>query len=139
MCITFSFAFIAEDSLLTYDTFDKLFWALAIYTILCLIQTDNKKHWICFGIYAGLGLMNKFDMLWLGAGVLIALMLTPQRKYFLCWQLWASGLIALLILSPYLAWIIHTHFLTWEFFSNYHLQTVPINFLGFFRDSDCGV
>ena len=84
-----------------------------------LLVSDNKKYWLYFGIAAGLGLMSKFDILWLGAGITIALIFTSQRKYFSSPQFWLCGLIALLIVSPYLIWIVTHDFLTIEYFVNY--------------------
>lgn len=126
VCVTFAPHYIATESMCNYDCLEKLFWVLALYFLVALLTSENKKYWIYFGIATGLGLMSKFDMLWLGTGVAIALILTSQRKYFLTYHFWLGGIIALLIVSPYLIWIATHEFLTWEYFVNYSSQTQPI-------------
>jgi hypothetical protein len=104
-----------------------MFWALALYFIVVLLTTKNKKYWLYFGAAAGLGMMSKFDIAWLGVGVAGALMLTSQSKNFLCWQLWIGGVIAFIIFSPYLVWIAWHFPLVWEYYSTYASQTLPIS------------
>ncbi len=111
--------YVSRASLMTYDTFNNLFWVLAIFSIVLLLLSENKKYWIYFGIAAGFGLLSKFDILWLGAGLAIALLFVSQRKYFRCSQFWLGGLIAVLIASPYLIWIATHDFLTLEYFAGY--------------------
>lgn len=130
VCITFAPYFITTSSMCNYDCLNQVFWALALYFLVSLLVSENKKYWIYFGIAAGLGLMSKFDMLWLGAGIVIALILTTQRKYFSTYQFWLGGIIALLIVSPYLIWISAHDFLTIEYFINYHSETNPITLCG---------
>lgn len=130
VCVTLAPCYIGAGSMCNYDCLNQLFWALALYFLVALLVSENKKYWIYFGIAAGLGLMSKFDMLWLGAGVSIALVLTTQRKYFLTYQFWLGGIVALLIVSPYLIWIATHDFLTIEYFIKYHSETNPINLFG---------
>ncbi len=111
--------YVSHASLLTYDCFNNLFWVLAIYFIVLLLLSENKKYWIYFGVAAGFGLLSKFDILWLGAGLTVALLFVSQRKYFRCYQFWLGGVIALLIASPYLIWIATHDFLTIEYFAGY--------------------
>lgn len=126
VCVILAPFYISTSSMCTYDCLNQVFWALALYSMVALLVSENKKQWIYFGIAVGLGLMSKFDMLWLGAGIAIALILTSQRKYFLTWQFWLGGIIALLIVSPYLIWIATHDFITIEYFINYSSQTQPI-------------
>jgi len=126
VCVTFAPYYIATESMCNYDCLEKLFWVLALYFLVALLTSENKKYWIYFGIAVGLGLMSKFDMLWLGVGIVIALILTSQRKYFLTYQFWLGGIITLFIVSPYLIWIVNNDFLTLEYFVNYSSQTQPI-------------
>ncbi|HJO91785.1 MAG TPA: glycosyltransferase family 39 protein [Victivallales bacterium] len=132
-CMTFAPIYDVQLSTVTYDIFNRLFWVLAIYSVVCLLKTDNKKYWIYFGIFAGLGAMSKFDMFWLGGGIVIALILTNHRRNFLRKELWLGALIAFLILLPYLIWIVKTNFLTLQYFINYSHETAPINFISFFK------
>lgn len=133
VCVTFSPAFTCVGSMCNYDCLNHLFWALALYFLVALLVSKEKKYWIYFGIAAGLGLMSKFDILWLGAGVAVALILTSQRKYFLTYQFWLGGIIALLIFSPYLIWIATHDFITWEYFATYGSYVDSMTIFGFFK------
>lgn len=127
VCMSMAGNFIFLASNITYDCFDHLFWALCLYTLTLLLSNENKKYWLYLGVFAGLGLMSKFGMLWLIFGVVLAMLFTKERRYFLTWQFWIGGVIALAIVSPYLTWIVHTHFLTFEYFANYSKSSATIN------------
>ena len=134
LCVLLAPVYVFSNSTLTYDSFDRLFWTLCLYALSLLFTTKNKKYWIYFGIFAGLGLLSKFTMLWLGMGIVIALPFTSQRKYFASRSFWLAGLMTLLIVSPYLIWIAQHQFLTVEYFANYAHETKVITALGFIKD-----
>jgi 4-amino-4-deoxy-L-arabinose transferase-like glycosyltransferase len=58
-CVTLAPIYICWESLFTYDAFDKLCWTLALYAMVLLLKTGEKKYWIFFGIAAGIGLLVK--------------------------------------------------------------------------------
>ncbi|MCK4815099.1 glycosyltransferase family 39 protein [bacterium] len=130
-CVLLAPVSVVLGSLTTYDCLNQVFWILAIYSLVLLLLSDNKKYLLYFGIAAGFGLLTKFDFLWLGLGVVIALLLTKNRKYFLTWQLWLSGIIALVIFSPYLIWIVKTHFILLYYFDLYSGTMSHVAALGF--------
>jgi hypothetical protein len=103
----------------TYDRFDFLFWDLMIFSIIKLLTTEKKKYWIYFGIFAGLGLLSKITIVFLGSGIVFGMIFTKERKYFKNIHFWIAGLIALLIFTPYIIWNFQNGFPTVEFFSNY--------------------
>ncbi len=132
-CVTLAPIYICFESVYTYDAFDKLFWTLMLYVMVLLLKTEDKKYWIYFGIVAGLGLLTKITILYLGFGICLGLLLTRQRKYFLSWQLWVGGIIALLIFSPYILWQIKEGFPSLEYYKNYAIgktwPTTPSEFI----------
>ena len=102
--------FLALDSLLTMNVFEPLFWLGCAYLLIRIITTGNTKLWIWFGILSGFGLENKYSMLIFGAGIVLGLMLTGERrKLASCW-LWVGGALAFIIFLPNLVWNIHRHF-----------------------------
>ena len=122
-------------SIYIYDVFDLLFWNLMIICLLQLIKTDNKKWWIFFGVCAGFALLTKITVVFLGAGIVISMILTKERKNFKCVQFWFAGLIALLIFSPYLIWNACNGFPTLEFFGNYtHGKLVHMSILFYLKE-----
>lgn len=109
---------------------DQLWWTLALY---CLIRlgTDEKPRrgeqpawWIRLGIVAGLGLLTKFSILFLGAAVLGAIIISPRRRALLTRWPWVTLLVALVIGSPSLVGQIR---LGWPVLGQLHdLQSVQL-------------
>jgi len=94
---------------------EPLWWALCAYFVIRIIKTGNTRLWIWFGVFTGIGFLNKPSMLFLAAAVVIGLLLTPQRRYL--FDRWAAigALAALLIASPYVLWQIPYDWPTVEF------------------------
>jgi hypothetical protein len=97
-------AFLATDSFYSMNAPDQLFWALAIYLVVRIIRRDQPRHWLLLGAVAGLGLLNKYSMGFLGLGLAVGLILTPQRRQFRSRYLWGGAGIALLLFLPHLIW-----------------------------------
>ena len=115
------------------NVFDHFFWALAIYVIVRLINTGDGRWWLVFGVVCGLGLLNKISVLFLGFGLVVGLVFTPQRKAFLDWRLYAGGAIALVIFLPHVIWEMRTGWPMVEFTRNAALyKNAPIGVIGFF-------
>jgi hypothetical protein len=120
------------NSILTMDSFDELWWALAAYILIRLLKRDNPRLWLVFGLVAGLGLMTKITMAYFGAALVIGLLLTPARKYLGSKWLWLGGLIAFAFLVPYVIWQIKNGFPTLEFWKVYASgKTYPVTPLEF--------
>jgi len=92
------------SNMLTIPAFEPLFWVLCAYLLVRIIQEDNPKLWLWIGVVAGIGLMNKDTMLFFGFGLVVAMVLTPLRKYFKSPWLYAGGAIAFLIVLPNIIW-----------------------------------
>lgn len=103
---------------LSMNAFDHLFWALAVYVLVLILKHDRPRFWVLFGLIAGVGLMNKYSVGFMGLGLAVGLALTPARKYFLNKWLWVSGALALVIFLPHIIWEIQHGFPTREFIHN---------------------
>jgi hypothetical protein len=114
----FSPVLIAQSGYFSMNSFDILFWTAALYILILIIKNDNQKLWIYFGVIAGLGLINKISVLFLGFGLVVGLLLTSNRKYFLSKYLWMGGAIALLMFTPHIIWQIANGWPTLEFIAN---------------------
>ncbi|RPJ60177.1 MAG: hypothetical protein EHM23_11320 [Acidobacteria bacterium] len=116
------------------NPFDILLWSLAALVVIRVIRTGDERLWLLFGVIAGLGLMNKISMLFLGFGLFVGLLLTRQRKQLLSGWFWAGGAIAGLIFIPHIAWQMHHGWPTLEFMANAQqskmLALSPVAFLG---------
>jgi 4-amino-4-deoxy-L-arabinose transferase-like glycosyltransferase len=115
--------FLTMSSFFSMNPFDYLFWAIAAYILVRIINTGNARLWLWFGVIAGLGLENKMSMAFFGGLLAIALILTPQRKYYLDWHLWFGGGIALAIFLPNILWQVAHGWPTLEFIHD--TTTVP--------------
>jgi hypothetical protein len=125
---------LASDNLLSMNAFEPLFWMGCAYVLIRIIKTGNPKLWIWFGVLSGFGLENKHSMLIFGAGIVVGLLLTPQRRSFTSPWLWIAGAIAVLIFLPNLLWNIQHHFPFLEVQANirHSGRDVPLGPLAFF-------
>ena len=89
--------FVSTDALLT------LFWTLALWFYLRALADDRWRDWLALGVICGLGLLSKYTMLaWLGAAFLH--LLAFHRPRLATAKPWLAVGLALLILSPNIAW-----------------------------------
>ncbi|MBI3483757.1 MAG: glycosyltransferase family 39 protein, partial [Acidobacteria bacterium] len=90
--------------LFTMNAFEPLFWMGCAYILLRIINTGNQKLWLWFGVLAGLGLQNKYSMAVMGGGLVLGLLLTPERKALAQKWIWLGGALAALIFLPNVIW-----------------------------------
>jgi hypothetical protein len=69
-----------------------------------LVEQPTTRRWVVLGLLLGLGLLNKTSVLWLGAGIAAALVLTDLRSQLRNRGPWLAGATALLVFSPYVLW-----------------------------------
>jgi 4-amino-4-deoxy-L-arabinose transferase-like glycosyltransferase len=123
------------DNLLTMNAFEPLFWMGCAYLLIRIIKAGNQTLWIWFGIVAGVGLENKYSMLIFGAGMVLGLLLTKQRRLLASPWVWIGGAVAFLIFAPNLWWNIRHHFPFLELQANirHSGRNVSLGFVKFFR------
>jgi len=91
--------------LATPDAPSVLFWGLALWALAELHRSDNPAWWLAVGLFAGLGLLSKYSVLFLGVGIVLWLLWARDaRRWLFTWQLWAGGALALLLFVPVLYW-----------------------------------
>jgi hypothetical protein len=132
LCVLSAPVFLGMNSLLTMDTFEQLFWALALWILVRLFRSDRPGLWIAFGLVAGISLTDKISFLYLGLALAVGLLVTSQRRQFLRRELWFGGAMALLCFVPYVAWNAIHGFPTVEFWGNYGQKVYhapPLEFL----------
>ena len=125
--------YLAIDNYFSMNCFDQVFWALAGYTVVRILKQGDPKFWLLFGLVAGVGLMNKYSMGFLGLGMVVGLVLTSARRQLLSKWLWLGGAVAFLIFLPHILWEIHHGFPTREFIHNAtemkNLPQTPLQFV----------
>ncbi|MEO6965972.1 MAG: glycosyltransferase family 39 protein [Acidobacteriaceae bacterium] len=127
--------YLGIDSFLSMNSFEPMFWMGCMVAILLIVRGGSPRWWILFGVLGGLGILNKPDIAFFLVALLVALLLTPQRKILWSrWTLAAVGLIVLIAL-PYLLWQIHHQWPTLEWLNNVNrshknVKLGPFAFLG---------
>jgi 4-amino-4-deoxy-L-arabinose transferase-like glycosyltransferase len=134
MAVALGPVFLSTSGLLTMDVFDELWWTLAALILVRLIQREDPRLWLAFGVVAGLGLLTKVTMAFWAFALVAGLGLTPGRRLLFNRWLIFGGLTALLIFSPYLVWQVQHGFPTldfWKFYATSKTYPVtPLEFLG---------
>ncbi len=111
--------FMATGSLFSMDVIDELCWSVAILVLVRLFKRNEPRLWLLFGLVAGIGLLNKYTMLFFGFGVVVGTLLTPQRVMFRTRWPWLGGLIAFALLLPDLLWNATHSWATVAFWGHY--------------------
>ncbi len=68
--------YIGLFSTLSMNSFDVVFWALAVAVFVRILKSEDLRLWLVFGVVAGIGLENKISLLFLGFGLFVGLLLT---------------------------------------------------------------
>lgn len=97
-------AFLGSGYLLQPVVFDQFFWVLSAYLIIRYIRTRQDRYIYALGFAVGFGMLNKYTMALYLAALLIALLLSPQRKVFLNKAWLGAAAISFVILLPNLIW-----------------------------------
>jgi len=119
-CIAVSLAplIVGHTNIFQMNAFAHLLWALAVYVVILIVEKSRPGLWVLLGLVIGLGLLNKLDFLWFGAGLAAGLLLTDLRKHLRTpWPYAAAG-IALLVFSPFIIWNVTHDFAHIEFIRN---------------------
>ncbi len=100
------------------NAFDLLVWALVALLVVRIVKAGEARDWWWLGLVLGLGLLVKISVLWLGFGLLVGLVATPERRWLWTRWPWLAGTVAFALFSPYLAWQIAHGWPTLEFIEN---------------------
>ncbi len=99
-----SLVVLAMDSFFSMNAFDLLFWAWSAYVLILLVKTGDKKYWLSLGLLLGLGLLNKISILWLGFGIFVGVIATPERRWLKTEYPYIAGIIAFALFLPFIIW-----------------------------------
>jgi 4-amino-4-deoxy-L-arabinose transferase-like glycosyltransferase len=125
--------FIGSSGLMTMDPFDQMWWTVGAWVLVRMIKQQRPQFWLLFGLAAGLGLLNKLTMGFFVIAVLIGLLLSESRRLLFNRWLLLGGVIAAVIIAPYIFWQLDHGFPVLEFTGAYAsgktYQASPIEFL----------
>jgi 4-amino-4-deoxy-L-arabinose transferase-like glycosyltransferase len=111
-----------SGSFLSYMTFDLLWWVVVAWCTTCLLRSQNPRWWLGIGAAIGQGLLTKYTMAFLAAGLLGAMLLTPNRRYLRSiWFWYGVGIVAVLDL-PVVIWQMQHHWVGLAWMQSIHAR-----------------
>jgi len=121
-CTVIAPQYLSNGGLLGTNCLEPNLWMACAYFVILAIQRDNPRYWLWFGIFAGLGLENKYSIAVFAFGIVVGLLLTKQRRAFANRWIWLGGLAGFLIFLPNLLWNIYYHWPFAELIHNIHAE-----------------
>ena len=115
LCALFN---LAVGNFFSMNAFEPLFWMGCVYLVVRIVNGGSPTLWLWFGVLLGIGIENKHSTVFFGVGILVALLLTPERRHFAQKWIWLGGIIALAIALPNILWQAQHHWPTYELLSN---------------------
>ena len=109
---------LALGSVYSMNVFDLLFWAILFWIVVRLLSGGDERLWLVFGLVAGVGLLNKISVLFLGFGLVVGLVLGRRWDVFRTRWLWIGGALAALVFLPHIVWQHGHDWPTLEFMAN---------------------
>lgn len=95
---------------LTMNAFEPLIWMACVWCVLRAINTGDERYWFWFGVIAGVGFETKYSIAFLLLGILLGVVLSPERRFLKSRHLWLGVLVCALITLPNLIWQIRNDF-----------------------------
>ena len=133
LCALIAPQYLGMMNYFSMNSFDVLFWLIAMILVVRIIKEENPRLWLLFGVVAGLGAQNKFSVFFLCFGIAVGLLLTSERKHLLNRWFWLGAGIAAIIFLPHIIWQIANNFPTVEFVrnatANKNVISTPLEFL----------
>jgi hypothetical protein len=119
--------YLAINHIYSMNALTLLAWAAAAWLIARLARSADQRTWIALGVVLALGLANKIDVLWLGAGLGLGLLLDRERRWLATPGPWIAGTIAMIGLLPYVVWNAAHGWPTREFMANATTQKMAVS------------
>lgn len=92
------------------NSFDILAWTVIFYLLIRFLQS-GKENWLYYlAVIAAIGLYNKYNLIFLLAGLLLGIAASAKRNLLLQPALWKAALLALILLLPNIIWQVSYQF-----------------------------
>lgn len=97
-----------------YENFNCNFLSMALWPIIAYyyyksIKTEKIKNWILFGIFSGIGVLTKYQVIFLFVALFIHLIIC-ERKQFKRFGMYAAILSGFLVILPHILWLVKNEF-----------------------------
>ena len=110
--------FLIFFDIFSMNGFEVLLWTALLAIVVVMVERNDPRLWIAFGLVSGLALENKHTAVLLGAAVVVGLLLTRERQLLRSRWLLLGGAIALALFLPNLIWQIQNDYPSLEFYRN---------------------
>jgi Dolichyl-phosphate-mannose-protein mannosyltransferase len=117
---------LAIGSLMQYVSFDYLAWVAVAYFMIRLCRTGDGRWWLPVGTAIGFGMLSKYSMPFLVAGIAVGVLAGDLRPHLRSRWLWLGAIIALVIFLPNLIWQWRHDFIYLDFVRHIHARDVRI-------------
>jgi 4-amino-4-deoxy-L-arabinose transferase-like glycosyltransferase len=101
--------------MLSYFSFDFLWWVLATYGLARRLRTGDPRWWLLIGAALGLGVLTKYTIGFLIIAIVVGVLLTPVRRDLRSGWLWAGAALSVLIALPNIVWQVQHDFVYLQF------------------------
>jgi hypothetical protein len=110
--------YLGIDGYMSMNSFDPVFWMLCALALIRIVQSSSpsevRNWWIVFGLSAGLAFENKDSVAFFLIAMLVALLLTPQRRILANRSFVVAICLIVLVALPNFLWQVRNHFPTLE-------------------------
>ncbi len=107
--------YLVMHSYWSMNAFDPALWVIGYLLLARLASGGDARLWLALGVVIGVGLLNKYSMLWFGLGLLVGLCATPERRWLRTRWPWLAALVAGALFAPHVAWQVQQGWPTLEF------------------------
>lgn len=112
---------LALGAFYSMNSFDVAFWVLVAWIACRLLDPEaNRRWWWALGVAVGLGLLNKYSMLFLAVGLGAGILLSPLRGELLSRERILGSLVVVVLVLPHGIWQVLHGWPTLEFIRNAH-------------------
>ncbi len=117
---------VVTGTLMQYVSFDYLAWVAAAYFMARLCRTNDPRSWLAVGAAIGFGMLSKYSMPFLVAGIGVGVLSGDLRAHLRSKWLSLGAALAILIFLPNLLWQWRHDFISLQFLQHIHARDVRI-------------
>lgn len=103
-------AYLRLNTLYQPNSFDVLAWAAVFYSLMRYFKDGQPANLYALAVWAALGFLNQYNIIFLLLGLLPALLVTTRRKLFTHKHFYGALLLMIVLVSPNVIWQIVNHF-----------------------------
>ena len=115
LCVATTPIFLRPGALFQPVVFDQLWWTLALWALVVLRRTRDPRWWLAVGTALGVGLLTKYTIAFVGAGIGVAALAGRHRRELATRWPWLALALTLALGSPSLVGQMRLDFpVTWQ-------------------------